>query len=140
MLTVLENVDFCMAVVRAGGLIYLEPASIVTYAAYAPLALSDIPFYLLRWNNRWTFATLHHLRDKWELTDDPDLRKYAKLIPEWRRRDFLVHATLLRRVPSWMSDVAAARHASRPERVRRIHSWIGEPTTSHAETAPPARP
>jgi GT2 family glycosyltransferase len=157
MLTVLENVDFCMAVAQAGGLVFLDPASIVTYAAYAPLALSDIPFYLLRWNNRWTLATLQHLRDKWELTEDPDLEwHWTKRVPEWRRRDFLVHGTLLRRVPSWkvqsvlamglmpllswMSDMAAARHARRPERIRQIHSWIAEPTTSRTESASPARP
>jgi GT2 family glycosyltransferase len=156
-LTVLDNVDFCMDVVRAGGLIYLEPASIVTFAGYAPLAVSDIPFYLLRWNNRWALATLHHLRDKWELTEDPHLEwHWTKRVPEWRRRDFLVHGTLLRRVPSWkvqrvlamglmpllswMSDMAAARHARRPERIRQIHSWMAEPTTSRTESASTARP
>ena len=151
MLTIRENVDFCMAVAQAGGSIYLEPDSIVTYAAYHPLARSDIPFYLLRWNDRWTRATLHRLRDKWRLTEDAYFRRqYARPFLDWRRREFLVHATLLRRVPSWKarsvlargllpllswaSDVAAARHARRPERVRLVHS------TACAEASPQARP
>jgi len=137
LLSVRENIDFCMAVARAGGRVYVEPASIVTYAAYKPLALSDIPFYLLRWNNQWTLATLHHLRDKWDLTEDAYFqRQYAKPFLDWRRRDFLVYATLLRWVPSWKarsalamgllpfmswaSEVAAARHARRAERIRLV--------------------
>jgi GT2 family glycosyltransferase len=150
MLNVRENVDFCMAVAQAGESIYLEPASIVTYAAYHPLAVSDIPFYLLRWNDRWTLATLHRLRDKWSLTEDAYFqRQYGKSFLDWRRREFLVHATLLRWVPSWKvravlargllpllswaSDVAATRHARRPERVRLVHS------ADRAEMAPQAR-
>jgi GT2 family glycosyltransferase len=156
LLTIRENVDFCIAVARAGGLTYLEPDSVVTYAAYAPLALSDIPYYLLRWNNSWTLATLHHLRDKWELTEDAYFqRQYGKPFLDWRRRSFLVHATLLRRVPSWkaqralamgllpvlswMANVAAKRHARRPERVRRIESETARPASAGAETWPPAR-
>ena len=138
MLTVLENVDFCMDVARAGGLTYLEPASIVTYAGDSALALSDIPFYLLRWNNRWTRATLHYLCNKWQLTEDAEFRQHwTERVPAWRRSEFLIHGSLLRRVPSWkvqtvlaigltpflswMSDMAATRHASRPERIQQIH-------------------
>jgi len=155
MLTVLENVDFCMDVARAGGSIYLEPASIVTYAGDSSQALSDIPFYMLRWNNRWTRATVHYLCNKWQLTEDPDFQRYwTERVPAWRRREFLINGLLLRRVSSWkvqnvlamglapflswMSDMAAARHASRPERIHRIHSWMAEPRTSRPETAPPA--
>ena len=157
LLAVRENVDFCLAVARAGGPVYLEPASIVTYAAYKALALSDIPFYLLRWNNQWTLATLHHLRDKWGLTEDASFqRQYTKPFLDWRRRDFLVEATLLRGLPSWKarnalamgllpllswaSDVAAARHARRPERIRLVHSPAADLAAARSEAPPPARP
>ena len=157
LLSIRENVDFCMVVAQAGGPVYFEPASIVTYAAYKPLALSDVPFYLLRWNNRWMLTTLHHLCDKWSLTEDAYFqRQYAKPFLDWRRRDFLVHATLLRRVPSWKArrmlamgllpllswaaDVAATRHARRPGRVRLIHSLAGAAATARAEASPPGRP
>jgi hypothetical protein len=155
MLTVLENVDFCMDVARSGGLTYLEPASIVTYAGDSPLTLSDIPFYMLRWNNRWTRATLHYLCNKWQLTEDPQFqRDWTERVPAWRRREFLIHGSLLRRVPSWkvqsvlamglapflswMSDMAAVRYAGRPERIHRTYASMAEPRTSRAETAPPA--
>ena len=157
LLTVRENVDFCMAVIRAGEPVYLEPASIVTYAAYTPLALSDIPFYLLRWNNRWTLATLHHLRDKWGLTEDAYFqRQYSKPFLDWRRRDFLLNATLLRWVPSWKarsvlatgllpllswaSDAAAARHARRPEHVRLVHAPAGDVVAARSQASRPAHP
>ena len=155
LLSVRENVDFSMLVARAGGHVWLEPASIVTYAAYAPLAISDIPFYLLRWSNSWTLASLHHLRDKWQATEDAYFqRQYTKSFLEWRRRAFLVHATLLRRIPSWkaknvlamgllpvltwMADGAAKRHASRPERVHRIESWTTASATTRTAVGPRA--
>jgi GT2 family glycosyltransferase len=155
MLTLLDHIDFCLEVARAGGSIYFEPASIVTWAGYEPLALSDIPFFLLRWGNRWTRATLDHLCNKWQLTEDPQFQQHwTERVPAWRLRDVLVHGSLLRRVPSWkvqrvlamglvpflswMSDLVAARHASRPERVHRIQSWMAAPTTSRAATARPA--
>jgi len=157
LLSVRENVDFCMLVTRAGGQVWFEPASIVTYAAYAPLALSDIPFYLLRWNNSWTLTSLHRLRDKWELTEDAYFhRQYEKSFLEWRRSAFLVYATLLRFIPTWkaknvlatgllpvltwMADVAATRHASRPERVHRIESGTARSATTRAAAASRARP
>ena len=157
LLTIRENVDFCMLVAQAGGQVWLEPASVVTYAAFAPLALSDIPFYLLRWNNSWTLASLHHLRDKWELTEGAYFhRQYAKSFLEWRRRAFLVHATLLRRLPTWkakrvlatgllpvltwMAEVAAKRHARRPERVHRIEAGTARSATSRAAPAARTRP
>jgi len=157
LLSVRENVDFCMLVARAGGEVWFEPASIVTYAAYAPLALSDIPFYLLRWNNSWTLASLHQLRDKWQLTEDAYFqRQYAKSFLEWRRNAFLVHATLLRYIPTWkaksvlamglrpiltwMAEVAAKRHASRPERVHRIEPEMTTSATTRAAAASRVRP
>jgi len=157
LLTVRENLDFCMAVAQADGTIYLEPTSVVTYAGYMPLALSEIPYYLLRWNNRWTLATLHRLRDKWQLTEDEYFqRQYQKQFLNWRRREFLVHASLLRWVPSWKvrsalekgllpllswaGDAVAVRHARRTERVRVIQPPAGGPGPAHVETLPPARP
>jgi GT2 family glycosyltransferase len=154
LLTHRENVDYAMAVAEAGGTIYLEPASVVTYAAYSALALSDIPYYLLRWNNRWTLGTLHHLRDKWRLTEDAYFhRQYRKEFLEWRRRDFLVHATLLRWVPSWKvrrvvasgllpllawaGDAAARRHERRPERVRVVQPEGGRAVVAGASAPGP---
>jgi len=128
LLSVRENVDFAVLAAQTGTSIYLEPASVITYVGYTPLAWSDIPFYLLRWNSAWTLASLHHLRDKWDVCeDDYFVRQYQTL--DWRRREFLIQNTLLRWVPSWrvrraieagllpldrlLSHVVATRYACR---------------------------
>lgn len=100
LLSVRENLDFCMLVTQAGGSIYFEPTSVVTYVGYTPLAWSDIPYYLLRWNSTWTLSSLKRLREKWDLCEDEYfLHQYRNL--NWRRRDYLIQHTLLRWVPSW---------------------------------------
>jgi GT2 family glycosyltransferase len=100
LLSVRENLDFCMLVTQAGGSIYLEPASFVTYVGYTPLAWSDIPYYLLRWNRTWTLSSLQRLREKWDLCDDEYFHyQYRNL--DWRHRDYLIQHTLLRWIPSW---------------------------------------
>jgi GT2 family glycosyltransferase len=156
-LTIRDNVDFCMAVTEGGGTVYLEPASVVTWAGYHPLALSDLPYFLLRWSDRWTLASLRHLRDKWRLAEDEYFqRQYGRPFLEWRRREFLIHATLLRWIPSWKvrkalenglaplvtwaADRAAIRHARRPERVRLIARGPDGPGLAPPETVPTIGP
>ncbi|MES1021717.1 glycosyltransferase [Gloeocapsa sp. BRSZ] len=75
-----EHVDFCIVVNDAGGSVYLEPDSLVTYVPAIPLEWTDIPFYMLRWSDAWELASLHHLRNKWNLTEDDYFKnKYKKL-------------------------------------------------------------
>lgn len=84
MLNTKEHLDFCMTVAQAGGTVYFEPTSLVTYVPGPPLALTDLPFYMLRWSDGWTLASLQHLQQKWNLTEDGYFRvKYKKL--GWRR-------------------------------------------------------
>jgi len=100
MLAVRENLDFCLMVSQVGGTVYFEPASIITYLDGGPLKWSDMPFYVIRWSDEWTLASLHHFRDKWNLTEDAYFtRQYKNLA--WRRKVYLIQNTLLRRVPSW---------------------------------------
>lgn len=79
-----EHVDFCILFNEAGGSVYLEPDSIVTYVPGSSLTWTDMPFYMLRWSDAWELASLHRLRDKWNLTEDDYFKnKYKKL--GWRR-------------------------------------------------------
>lgn len=79
-----EHVDFCILVDQAGGSVYLEPTSLVTYVPGPPLDLADIQFYMLRWSDAWELASLQRLRDKWNLTEDEYFKnKYKRL--GWRR-------------------------------------------------------
>ncbi len=80
-----EHVDLCILVASAGGKIYLEPESLVTYVPGPPLQWSDVGYYMLRWSDAWELASLKRLRDKWNLTEDQYFKnKYKRL--GWRRR------------------------------------------------------
>jgi hypothetical protein len=76
-----EHIDFCLLVREAGGRVFVEPESVVSYVPPPPFALSDIPFYLLRWSDEWGFATMRHFHGKWRL-DNPD----EELIERWIRK------------------------------------------------------
>lgn len=92
-----EHLDFCMTVARNGGKVFFEPASIVTYVPGPPLEWTDVPFYMLRWSDRWTQKSLNRMREKWEVSEDSYFQsKYKKL--GWRRRE-----TLIRPLSNWLS-------------------------------------
>jgi hypothetical protein len=65
-----EHIDLCLAVREAGGTVYFEPSSIVTYVTPPPFAWTDLPYFFLRWSDAWTEASLEHFRNKWNLTED----------------------------------------------------------------------
>lgn len=83
-----EYLDLCMSVAAAGGSVYLEPASVVTFLTHIPaprLEWSDIPYFMLRWSDAWEVASLQHFREKWGLTEDAYfIKRYKRL--GWRRR------------------------------------------------------
>ena len=82
-----DYLDFCIAVRKAGGTVYFEPASVVTFLGHPPgpaLAWSDIPYFMLRWSDAWELASLHRLRDKWNFHENTFFtRRYKRL--GWRR-------------------------------------------------------
>lgn len=77
-----EHVDFCMNVAQAGGSLYLEPASVVTYVPGSLLDWSDFHFYMLRWSDAWGISSHKRLQDKWNLTEDEHGGGYLV----WRRK------------------------------------------------------
>ena len=80
-----EHVDLCILVAEAGGSVYLEPDSLVTYVPGPPLELSDVGYYMLRWSDGWEMASLKRLREKWNLSEDKYFQnKYKRL--GWRRK------------------------------------------------------
>lgn len=80
MLNTKEHLDFCMTVAQAGGKIYFEPDSLVTYVPGPPLEWIDLAFYILRWSDAWTLASLQRIREKWDLSEDGYFKtKYKKL-------------------------------------------------------------
>jgi GT2 family glycosyltransferase len=82
LLSALEHVDLCMTVREAGGTVYFEPKSAMTYVPPPPFALSDYPFFMLRWSDAWNIATVRHFQQKWQLAaEDESLQE----ITEWLR-------------------------------------------------------
>ena len=82
-----EYLDLAMTVTKAGGTIYLEPTSIVTFLSHPPappLQLSDIPYFMIRWSDAWELASLKHFSKKWNLVENEYFtRRYGRL--GWRR-------------------------------------------------------
>ena len=75
-----EHLDFCMVVSRAGGTIYCDRRSVVTYVQGPPFELPDLAFFMLRWSDAWELASLKHFRQKWDLTEDKYFaRRYERL-------------------------------------------------------------
>lgn len=87
-----EYLDFAMSVVQAGGTIYLEPTSIVTFRTHPPaptLNWSDLPYFMLRWSDAWELTNLQHFQQKWNLDESAYFqRRYKKLGK--RRREALI--------------------------------------------------
>jgi GT2 family glycosyltransferase len=114
MLATREHIDFCFMVTQAGGTIYSEREAVVTsdtlgvatnqkgltawfgYLQLPDFKLSDLPYFMLRWNDAWDLASLQHLRDKWNLSEDKYFQKrYAGV---GSRRHELLIKPLVRRL------------------------------------------
>jgi GT2 family glycosyltransferase len=108
MLSTRENLDFCMMVKEAGGTIYFEPRSVITYLPPERLQWSEAPFFALRWSDAWDLSSFHHFRDKWNLVEDQYFKKQYRVLG-WRRREILIRLTLLRWIPSWRVQNSLAR-------------------------------
>jgi hypothetical protein len=64
LLSYFDHNDFCLMVSKAGGAIYVEPRSVVTYIPPPPFAAWDVPYFLLRWRDRWIRASVKHFTRK----------------------------------------------------------------------------
>jgi len=111
-----EHHDLCLLIERAGGAIYFEPASVVTWMAPPPLAWSDLPFFLRRWSESWNRSSLEHFDRKWKL--DEDERRLVQC--EWRtdyRHEVLrlpVATKRLRQLLGWRLGGLVARRIVLP--------------------------
>ncbi|MDB9527129.1 glycosyltransferase [Oscillatoria sp. CS-180] len=95
MLNTKEHLDFCMMVRSLKETVYLEPDSLVTYVPGPPANWGDLHYYMLRWSDEWTLASLHRLRDKWNLSEDAYFTtKYKKL--GWRRKMTIIAPIIFR--------------------------------------------
>lgn len=84
-----EHIDFCLMVSQSGGSIYCEPSVMATYITDFPFTLSDLSFFIVRWNDSWELASLQHFRQKWNLADDDYFQYRYKNLGNIRRKTFL---------------------------------------------------
>jgi glycosyltransferase involved in cell wall biosynthesis len=95
-----EHLDLCLSVHQAGGKVFFEPRSVVTYlfpTRQHAMQIVDFPFFLVRWSPEWQRASLDYFREKWELDEDDYFHgRYSKL--DWRRREGVSKA-LIKKIP-----------------------------------------
>ncbi len=115
MLNTREHLDFSLEVMKAGGTIYFEPESVVTYVPGPPFKPTDIPFYMLRWSDAWELKSLQRFREKWNLAEDDFFKaRYARL--GWRRQHSLVRPAV-RRLTLGRGSRRLERIANRADRI-----------------------
>ena len=90
-----EHLDLCIQIGQAGGSIWFEPASLVTYSSPPPLDHADVPFFLLRWSEDWTRRSLRRFAEKHGI--DPSYEQRAHIAATRRG---IVFAPFLRGVRS----------------------------------------
>ena len=65
-----EHLDICLLVADAGGTVYFEPASVVTYSPSRPLFPADRGYHLLRWSPEWNRRSVTRFAEKWNAMRD----------------------------------------------------------------------
>ena len=123
MLSTKEHIDFSMSVKQAGGEVWFEPRSVVTYVfpcRARPMTPEDWPFFALRWSNAYGQRSLRHFIDKWGLSPSPDYVEKKKMIYIMRRTQGML-IPMMRQVPVVGRHDGFTRRAARalmfPERL-----------------------
>ncbi len=70
LLSTREHLDLCLQVQAAGGEVWSDMTSFVTYDHPPPVTLGDLPFFLLRWSEAWNVASLRHFVAKYGLSEE----------------------------------------------------------------------
>jgi hypothetical protein len=90
-----EERDFCLSVLHAGGGVYIEPRAVVTYVPPPPCEWWDLPYFMLRWSEAWTLASVRHFNAKWDIAGVRHVSDKANTFEEgtvigfarvWRKR------------------------------------------------------
>ncbi|MEB3213488.1 MAG: glycosyltransferase [Leptolyngbyaceae bacterium] len=89
LLSTREHIDFCLNVTQAGGTIYCESESVVTYVPDILYRWSDLSYFMLRWSDEWERKSLKHFRKKWNLDKDKYFKKRYRRLGHRRHQAFL---------------------------------------------------
>jgi GT2 family glycosyltransferase len=108
-----EHLDLCLDVAEAGGSVWFEPASEVTYSTPPPVAIRDIPYFWLRWSEAWNQRSLEHFTAKHGI--DPTYQKRAEVMRGRRHVVFDPVRRAVRRTLGERADQAATKVLFRAE-------------------------
>ena len=84
-----EHVDLSLLVREAGGEVWFEPASVVTYVPPRSFDAGDRGYYVLRWSRAWNRLSRERLAAKWRV--DPNagsLLGQTRWLDRKRRRGY----------------------------------------------------
>jgi glycosyltransferase involved in cell wall biosynthesis len=98
-----EHIDLCLKVRQSGGKVFLEPDATVTYVPPPPLAVVDVPYYLLRWSDEWCVASEKRLAETWNVDVSPDVLAWT---PMHRRSAYPRIMTVAQRLLGWNRSMA----------------------------------
>jgi GT2 family glycosyltransferase len=125
-----DHVDLCLSVRKAQHPIFLETGATVTYLPPPPLALSDLPFFLLRWSKAWFESSLRHFCEKWQLDlNDQVFRDHDKYRIEHRARLLTRSAQMNRMIEGSLGKllektlVKNLEHQTRPRETDPLHTY-----------------
>jgi GT2 family glycosyltransferase len=97
LLSTREHIDLCLCAAKAGGTVYCERQSIVTYMTGAEFDWYDYTYFGLRWSDAWDLASFDHFRKKWDVEEDWYFeRRYNRL---GRRRYRALMRPIISRFP-----------------------------------------
>lgn len=68
--SVYEHYDFSLTVLKHGGKMHIDPASVICYRTDGDWFASDVPFFRLRWSAQWSRESLDHFFRKWSYVKD----------------------------------------------------------------------
>jgi glycosyltransferase involved in cell wall biosynthesis len=101
-----EERDFCMTVTDAGGTIYIEPKSVVTYVPPPPIEWWDLPYFMLRWSEDWSLRSVRAFNRKRGITGVKHTSDTSDAYEE---------GTVVGFASAWRSRVAGTRFANTAE-------------------------
>jgi GT2 family glycosyltransferase len=87
LLSMAEESDFCLSLLRHGYTIYSQPKSHVAYLPPSPNSLTrtDLPFFFIRWSDAWLEQSVEHFRVKHSLSpSSPCLKNYRGFVKNHR--------------------------------------------------------
>ncbi len=120
LLSTREHTDFCLNVGQAGGTVYCEPASVVTYVPEVLWRWGDLAYFMLRWSDDWELRSLKHFRQKWDLKKDKYFKKRYNRLGYRRHQAFVkpwVERLTFGYAPPMLVNAAIAAE-------RQLNRWV----------------